>query len=108
MLKHRGYTGVVEYDEDADILFGKVIDVNAVITFIGKSTTTIKKEFKASIDCYLDACKRKGLEPKRPFSGNIRLRLSPQLHRNAMIKAVLKGKSLNRLISDAVEHEIEA
>jgi predicted HicB family RNase H-like nuclease len=78
MLKYKGYTGVIEYDDDADLLFGRVIDVNAVITFMGKSTTEVKKEFEASVDCYLVACKRKGIEPKRSFSGNVRLRLSPQ------------------------------
>lgn len=108
MLKYKGYAGVVEYDQDADIFFGRVVDVNAVITFVGKSTAEVKKEFKASVDCYLDACKRKGIDPKRPYSGNVRLRLSPQLHRRAMIYAVRKGKSLNRFIADAVEHEIKA
>jgi len=108
MLKYKGYSGVVEYDSDENILFGKIINANAVITFVGQSTDEIKIAFQESVDCYLDTCNKKGIEPKKPFSGNIRLRIEPKLHQEASIKAANVGKSLNGYIAEAIERTIEA
>ena len=108
MLKYKGYSGVVEYDSDENILFGKVINANAVITFVGQNTDDIKIAFEQSVDCYLETCKKKDIEPKKPFSGNIRLRIAPNLHQKASIKAAVIGKSLNGFIAEAIEHAIEA
>jgi len=107
MLKYKGYAGTVEYDSEENTLFGKVINANAVITFVGKSTDDIKKAFEDSVDCYLDTCKKKGIEPKKPFSGNIRLRIDPKLHQQLSIKAAEKSSSLNAFIVEAIEHAVE-
>ncbi len=107
MLKYKSYTGSVEYDSEEETLFGKVINANAVITFVGKSTVDIKKAFEDSVDCYLETCKKKGIEPKKPFSGNIRLRIDPKLHQKVSIKAAEKSSSLNTFISEAIEQAVE-
>lgn len=108
MLKYKGYTGTEEYDPDEDILFGKVINANAVITFMGKSTDEIKKAFEESMDRCLETCEIKGIEPKKPFSGNFRLRIAPELRQKLSNKAAEKGDSLNTFISEAIEHAVEA
>ena len=108
MLKHKGYTGSFEYDSEEDILFGRVIDIDAVITFYGSSINEMRKAFKDSIETYLDTCKLKNISPKKSFSGNIRLRVSPDVHRQSFIAAAASGKSLNQFIQDALLHEIRA
>jgi predicted HicB family RNase H-like nuclease len=108
MLKHKGYTGSFEYDADEDILFGRVIDVDAVITFYGVSIDEIKIAFKESVETYLETCALKNIIPKKSFSGNIRLRVSPDIHRQSFIAANASGKSLNQFIQDALIHEIRA
>lgn len=107
MLKHKGYTGTVEYDPEENILFGKVINANAVITFTAKDADEIKKEFVASVDCYLETCRKKGIEPRKPYSGNIRLRIDPQLHQKLAIKAAQEKASLNAIITNAIEQVVE-
>jgi predicted HicB family RNase H-like nuclease len=37
MFTYKGYTGQVEVDPEADILFGTVLDINDVITFQAKT-----------------------------------------------------------------------
>ena len=37
MLKYKGYSGDVEYDDEAKIFHGEVLDTKDVITFRGKS-----------------------------------------------------------------------
>ncbi|MCI5130934.1 MAG: type II toxin-antitoxin system HicB family antitoxin [Candidatus Electrothrix sp. EH2] len=97
MLKYKGYTGSFEYDTEADILFGRVIDAAAVITFYGSSIKEIRQAFEESVDTYLETCAKKNIPPKKSFSGNIRLRISPELHKQSFLTAKSSGKSLNRL-----------
>lgn len=106
MLKHKGYTGNFEYDSEEDILFGRVIDIDAVITFYGSSIEEMREAFKESVDTYLETCTQKNISPAKSFSGNVRLRLSPELHRESFIKATSSGKSLNQFIQDALVHEL--
>ena len=43
MLKHKGYTGHVEYDDEAGIFHGEVLDLRDVITFQGKSVEEVER-----------------------------------------------------------------
>jgi len=70
MLKYKGYTGVVQFDEEAMIFHGNVVGLRDVVTFRGSTPTEIKKEFKRSIDGYLDWCRELGQEPERQNSLN--------------------------------------
>lgn len=105
MLKYKGYIGHVEFDEDAEIFHGEVINTRDVITFQGSTVRTLKKAFKDSVDDYLDFCKERGEEPERPFSGRFNVRLAPELHREAYVAAKALGMSLNTWIAEAIKHE---
>jgi predicted HicB family RNase H-like nuclease len=103
MLKYKGYSGHVEYDEKAKLFHGEVLDTRDVITFQGTSVDEIEQSFRDSIDDYLDFCRDRGEEPDKPFSGKLVLRMSPELHHKVFIKAVKSGKSVNKWISDTLE-----
>lgn len=103
MLSYKGYTGHVEYDDEAGIFHGEVLDVRDVITFQGKSVEEIEQAFRESIDDYLDFCEQRGEEPDKPFSGRLMLRLPPHLHRKVYLNAVREGKSLNQWIAERLE-----
>ncbi|WP_174714063.1 type II toxin-antitoxin system HicB family antitoxin [Candidatus Viridilinea mediisalina] len=100
MLQYKGYTGRVELDDEAGIFHGEVLDLRDVVTFQGKSVEELIQAFRDSIDDYLDFCTERGEEPNKPFTGRLMLRLSPELHRKAYVRAQREGKSLNQWISD--------
>lgn len=75
MLKYKGYTGHVEYDDEAGILHGEVLDLRDVITFHGTSVEEVEQSFRESIDDYLEFCQQRGEETEKPFSGRLMLRL---------------------------------
>ncbi len=87
MMKHKEYIGHVEFDEEAEIFHGEVINTRDVITFQGKTVKELKKAFVESIEDYLAFCKERGESPERPFSGKFNVRLDPNLHREAYIAA---------------------
>ncbi len=70
MLKYKGYTGVVQFDDEAMIFHGEVIGLRDVITFRGTTPDEIKLEFERSIDGYLDWCNELGQEPEKPFQNS--------------------------------------
>ena len=45
MMNYKGFIGVVEYDDDARIFSGEVINTRTVITFQGTTVDEIEKEF---------------------------------------------------------------
>ncbi len=97
-MKYKGYTGQVAYDDEAKIFHGEVIGLKDVITFQGTSVEELENAFKDSVDDYLAWCRKRGEEPEKAFSGNLRIRISPSLHAQLALEASLHGQSLNTLI----------
>jgi len=105
MMKYKGYTGIVHYDDDAELFHGEIINLRDVITFQATTAKQLKKAFHDSIDDYLDFCKSRGEEPEKPFSGKLILRTTPELHKAAATAAAYAGQSLNTWISKVIERE---
>jgi predicted HicB family RNase H-like nuclease len=99
-MRYKGYEGSISYDDEAEIFHGEVINTRDVITFQGTSVKELKKAFKGSIDDYLEFCADRGEEPEKPFSGNLVIRIDPELHKKLAIQAKKKKKSLNALIQE--------
>ena len=99
-MKYKGYTGVVEFDEESVTLFGHVIGLRDGITFQGDSVAEIIQAFHDSVDDYLEFCAERGESPEKPFSGQFVLRIDPQLHRAMSHAAEERGVSLNSLIEE--------
>jgi predicted HicB family RNase H-like nuclease len=94
---------VVEYDEEAKVFIGEVINTRDVITFQGKSVQELERAFRESVDDYLAFCKSRNEDPERPFSGNLMVRTPPTLHRHIAFEARRTGKSVNRYIIDRLK-----
>lgn len=103
MMEYKGYMGKVSYDAESKIFHGDVIGLKDVITFQGTSVKELEKAFKDSINDYLAWCKQRGEEPEKSYSGNLRLRLSPDLHAQLAHLAAIKGLSLNAFIIDQLQ-----
>jgi predicted HicB family RNase H-like nuclease len=103
MLTYKNYIGHVEFDDEAEIFHGEVINTRDVITFQGKTVAEIKKAFKESIEDYLDFCVSRHEAPEKPFSGKFNLRLTPELHRQVYVAAKHERKSLNSWIANLLE-----
>ena len=103
MLKYKGYSGYVTYDDEAKLFHGEVLDTKDVITFQGWSVDEIENAFRDSIDDYLAFCEERDEKPDKPFSGKFVIRMSPDLHHCIYIKAVREGKSINKWIIDTLQ-----
>ena len=76
-----------------------------IVTFEAADVEGLKREFRISIDDYLAWCEEDGVEPRRPFSGNLNLRLGSDLHRQVAVEAAVNGMSINEWIKRALSKE---
>ena len=106
-LKYKGYIGSVEYSDEGKCLFGKVQGLHGtLISYEGSSIEEITDDFHGAVDDYLESCKARGVEPARPYSGRLVLRMSSELHQQVAAAAVAVGSTINDFINQAVSNEV--
>ncbi|MGD9854628.1 MAG: type II toxin-antitoxin system HicB family antitoxin [Planctomycetaceae bacterium] len=66
MLEHKGYTGRVVFDDDADLFHGEVAGIRDMVTFHGRSTDELRQAFRDSVDDYLEFCESRSEPPNAP------------------------------------------
>ena len=105
MMEYKGYIAQVEFDDSVGRLHGRVVDSGAypIATFEAVDVDGLRRELRRSVDDYLASCREDGVEPRRPFSGKLNLRLGPDLHRRVALLAAESGMSLNGWIRQALE-----
>lgn len=55
-MRYKGYEAVVEFDEEAELFHGEVLNLRDVITFQGGSAAELKQALADSIEDYLAFC----------------------------------------------------
>ena len=63
MLQYKGYIGNAEFDDEAKLFHGEVINSKDTITFQATNLEELEKEFHHSVDIYLAWCKELGEKP---------------------------------------------
>jgi predicted HicB family RNase H-like nuclease len=105
-MEYKGFLGMVEYDAQAKIFHGDIINTRDIITFQGTTVKDIERAFKNSIEDYISWCKEDGVEPEKPYSGKFNVRLPPELHRQIAILAKRRRVSLNSFVEKALTDEV--
>lgn len=106
-LEHNGYFGSVEYSSGRGVLHGKVIGIRDLVTYEGVSVKELKEAFEASVDDYLETCKKLGKEPNRFYRGVFNIRTSSEIHRELSIMAERKKMKLNELVNKAFDYLVK-
>jgi predicted HicB family RNase H-like nuclease len=107
MMEYKGYLGKVEYDDEAGVFHGEVVNLRDVITFQGESVDELRRAFRESVDDYLAYCAARGEEPEKPYSGTFTVRIPPELHRDIALRARMAGKSLNSWVTDLLGQAVD-
>ncbi len=107
MMEYKRYIGRVEFDDEAGIFHGEIINTRDVITFQGQSVSELTKAFHDSVDEYLAFCRQRGETPDKPFSGQFVTRIPPELHRQVNVAAVVSGKSLNAWVAEQLQTAVQ-
>jgi predicted HicB family RNase H-like nuclease len=103
ILKRDGYIAEIGYDEGDALMHGSVVNARAVLHFAGANIDELKAAFADTIADYRDWCRERGVEPEKPYSGALSLRISPELHRRIAEQAAQAGESVNQFIAHRLE-----
>ena len=107
VLTYKGYHGRFEYDEDADIFHGQVMNLTDVITFQGRSIDELKQALADSVEDYLGFCAEEGKTPEKPYSGRFNVRLNPEVHQRIALEAARNGVSLNNWVAGILAKSVD-
>ena len=82
MMEYKGYAAKVEFDESVGRLHGRVVNSGPypIATFEATDVEGVRSEFHRSIDEYLESRREDGVEPRKPYSGKLNVRLGQDLH----------------------------
>ena len=95
LLSHKGYVGRVEFDAEGGVLWGTVAGIGDVIHFQGDTAAEVVRAFRESVDDYLDFCAELGRRPEEAKSGELRVRVGPELHSGVEAAANAAGVSVD-------------
>ena len=97
-MTYKGYLGTVAYSEKDNVFFGKIEGIDGLVNFEGESVSELTEAFHEAVDDYLAFCEDEGIKPTKAYSGVIRLRIAPDIHRRLTILAKKEGLSINSFI----------
>lgn len=95
-MTYQGYAARIEYSDEDGRFVSHVAGIRDVVGFHGESVAEIRAAFEEAVDDYLQTCAQLGRPAQRPYSGRLMLRIPPEVHAHAAMKAEARGKSLNQ------------
>ena len=102
IIEYKGYIGSIEFSQEDELFYGKVQGIRALISYEGTTAAELIADFHNAIDDYLALCKEKGIEPRKPYTGVLNVRLTPEIHSGVAIAAQNAGITINAFIKNAV------
>jgi predicted HicB family RNase H-like nuclease len=101
-MTYKGYTSRIDFDDRDDILVGRLLGIQDVVSFHADSVAQLREAFHEAVDDYLQTCEKIGKPPQKPASGKLMLRVPPEVHGSALIAAKAAGKSLNQWAAEVL------
>lgn len=105
-MEYKGYIGSVEFSEEDGLFFGKVMGIRALISYEGETAAELVADFHGAVEDYLELCAEAGTEPERAYKGSFNIRISPELHRQAVVKALAQNITLNSFVEYAIQNAV--
>lgn len=105
-MQYKDYLGSVEFSEEDGLFFGKVLGIRSLVSYEGRTATELVKDFHGAVNDYLALCKQGGREPEKAYRGSFNVRISPELHKQAVIAALGKQISLNNFVETSIEQAL--
>ena len=84
------------------MLSGVLRSESAISAYEGSTLAELREDFKAAVDSYIEGCLADGIEPRKPFSGKLIVRMSSDLHGRVAMAASSKGTTINDFITSTL------
>lgn len=101
-MEYKGYLGSVEFSEEDALFYGKVLGIRALISYEGSNAQELVADFHSAVDDYLEFCTQQGKAPERAYKGSFNVRISPELHKQAVAAAMARNMTLNSFVESSI------
>ena len=105
-MEYKGYLGSVKFSEKDKVFFGKALGIRSLISYEGTTAQELIDDFHNAVDDYLTLCVEEGIQPEIAYKGSFNVRISPELHRQAVIFATSHQMSLNHFVETAIRKQL--
>lgn len=106
-MTYKGYAARIEYSDEDGCLIGHIAGIRDIVGFHGESVPELRDAFQEAVDDYLETCEKLDRAPQKPYSGNLMLRLPPNIHAAIALAAEVSGKSINQWTTDTLTEVLE-
>ena len=103
---YKGYCGSIEFSDEDNVFFGRIIGINDHITYEGHNADDLRHDFEEAVEEYIITCAQLGKEPEKAYRGTFNVRIEPMLHRQLALYSASNGKSLNSTVEEAIRNYI--
>ena len=107
-MEYKGYLGSVEFSEEDALFYGKVLGIRALVSYDGNNAQELIADFHGAVDDYLELCVQQGKEPERAYKGSFNVRISPELHKQAVVAAMSHNMTLNSFVESSIAQAVHA
>ncbi len=101
-MNYKGYTAQIEYSSEDECFVGHLAGIRDIIGFHGDSVNQLRQSFEDAVNDYLKTCEKMCKAPQQPYSGNLILRIPPQVHAAIANAAKKSGKNLNQWATETL------
>lgn len=105
-MKYKNYRAHIEYSEEDVCLIGHIAGITDIIGFHGDTIPEIREAFEEAVDDYIETCQRLNKQPQLPCSGDLQLRIPPDIHASIVRAAEASGKNIDQWAIDTFSHAL--
>ena len=94
-MSYKSYVASIKYSNDDECFIGHIAGIKDRVGFHGESVSELQKTFYEAVEDYLETCAKVGKYPQKPYSGELMLKIPPELHAVIATSAQVNGQSIN-------------
>ncbi|MCD8208737.1 MAG: hypothetical protein LUD72_12425 [Bacteroidales bacterium] len=64
-MEYKGFVGSIEFSEPDNVFYGKVEEIDALVSYEGETMEKLREDFHGAVDDYLAICEAEGIDPKK-------------------------------------------
>jgi len=104
MMKYKKYIARIEFDDIDRIFVGRMAGIDDIVTFHGSTVDELENAFHEAVEHYLAVSEETGRPAQKPYSGNLMLRINPDIHAAVATASKVQGMSINQWAADVLDN----
>jgi len=88
MLEYKGYYGSIAYDQESQMLYGKLLGIKGAYVYEGRTLEELRADFRQFVEDYLYDCQQDDVAPQKPNLRSFHVGIGAEQHVKASGKAI--------------------